>query len=52
MAQLQKLPESHTDLIVSLRWESITWPWTLVAIGAIAGIVAVLLYRRRRRNDR
>jgi LPXTG-motif cell wall-anchored protein len=52
MAQLRKLPEAHTDFIVSLHWDGSIWPLVLVAIGAVAAVIAVLLYRRRRRNDR
>jgi len=51
MAQLQKLPDAHTDFIVSLQWDG-DWPLALVAIGAVAAVIIVLLYRRRRRHDR
>ena len=52
MAQIQKLPEAHTDFIVSLHWDGSVWPLALVAIGAVAAVIAALAYRRRRRNDR
>jgi LPXTG-motif cell wall-anchored protein len=52
MAQLQKLPEQHTDLIVSLHWDGSIWSLVLFAIGAVGAVIAVLLHRRRRRHDR
>ena len=52
MAQPEKLPEAHTDFIVSLHWDGSVWPLALVAIGAVAAVIAVLLYRHRRRNNR
>jgi len=49
MAQTQKLPEAHTDFIVSVQWGTIVW--VLVGLAGVAAIaIAVLLYRRRRRN--
>ena len=52
MAQLLKVPESHTDFIISLRWDGSVWLLALVAIGVVATVIGVLLYRGRRRNDR
>ena len=51
MAQLQKLPEAHTDFIISLHWDGSVWALALVAVGAVAAVIAVVLYRRRRRNN-
>ena len=52
MALLEKLPEEHTDFIFSLHWDGSFWPLALVAIGSVAAVVAVLVYRRRRHKNR
>ena len=50
MAQLQKLPEAHTDFIISVQWDSIVWALLLLGLAGVAVVIAVLLYRRRRRS--
>ena len=52
MPHLQKLPEAHTDFIVSLQWDGSAWPLAVAAIVAVAAFVGRLLYRRRRRGPR
>jgi cell division protein FtsW (lipid II flippase) len=49
MAQTQKLPEAHTDFIVSVQWDTVVWVLVGLA-GVVAVVITVLLYRRRRRN--
>jgi LPXTG-motif cell wall-anchored protein len=48
MAQLQSLPDKHTDFVFSLEWESGTWVLALLVLAAV--VIAVFMYRRRRRK--
>jgi cell division protein FtsW (lipid II flippase) len=50
MAQLQKLPEAHTDYILSVRWDDGFWLLVLLGLAVVAVVIAVLRYRRGRRS--
>jgi LPXTG-motif cell wall-anchored protein len=50
MAQVQKLPEAHTDLILSVQWDGSVWVLVLLGLAGVAAVIAVLMYRRRRRS--
>jgi len=48
-AQLQSLPDRHTDFLFAVEWDGETWVWVLLAL-ACAAVIAVLVHRRRRRK--
>jgi cell division protein FtsW (lipid II flippase) len=50
VSDLQKLPETHTDFIVSVQWDDGVWAWVLLGLVGVAAVIAVLRYRRRRRD--
>jgi LPXTG-motif cell wall-anchored protein len=49
---IAELADVHTDLIVSFRWDDSAWLVLLAGVGAVAAVIAAVLYRRRRRNGR
>jgi cell division protein FtsW (lipid II flippase) len=48
MAQLEKLPEAHTDFIISVQWDGVVWALVLLGLAGAALVIGFLLYRRRR----
>jgi|1186.fasta_scaffold348706_1 cell division protein FtsW (lipid II flippase) len=50
MGQAQKLPDAHTDFILSVQWDGIVWASVLLGLVGVAAVIAVLRYRRRRRS--
>jgi LPXTG-motif cell wall-anchored protein len=50
MAKLQKLSEAHTDVILSVQWDASVFALVLIGLAGLAAVIAVLLYRHRRRN--
>ena len=51
MSQIQKLPDTHTDFIFSLRLEDIDRALLAIAlVGVVAVVVAVLYVRRHGRR--
>jgi hypothetical protein len=48
MAQVEKLPEAHTDYILSVQWDGIAWALVLLGLAGAAVAIGFLLYRRRR----
>ena len=47
---VQKLPEAHTDFLLSVEWEGIDWALVLVSLASVAAVVGFLLYLRRHRD--
>jgi hypothetical protein len=50
MPNVQKLPEAHTNFILSVQWDGTDWALLLLALAGAAAVVGVLLYLRGRRN--
>jgi cell division protein FtsW (lipid II flippase) len=50
MAQVQNVPEAHTDFILSVTWDGTVCALVLLGLAGLAAVIAVLLYRRRRRS--
>ena len=50
MAQVQKLPESHTDFILSIQWDDSAWALVLLGLVGVAAVIAFLRHRRRRQR--
>ena len=47
---MRKLPESHTDFVLSVEWDAAGWILVFVVLVCVVAVVAVMQYRRRRRH--
>ena len=44
------LPDSHTEFVLSVKWEDKAWAFILIALACVVGLTAILVYCRRRRK--